>query len=88
MTVGLGCESMATYLDGNVRKATANTVRAMRRSAESRQCPQCGRKSAMVRFSEDWAYGRQCRWDDCRYGEWTDRDSGERHVSLGVRKVK
>lgn len=49
---------MATYNDGNVRKATANTVTAMRRSAERRQCPECGRKSAMVRTDD----GRFCRW--------------------------
>lgn len=58
---------MATYLDGNVRKATANTVAAQQRSAQRRQCPKCGRKSALVRFSDDEAFGRYCRWDDCDY---------------------
>jgi hypothetical protein len=47
---------MATYLDGNVRKATANTVKAQRRSAETRRCPDCGRKSALT------GYPRTCRW--------------------------
>lgn len=51
---------MATYLDGNVRKATANTVKAMTRSAERRQCPKCGRKSALVRDTEMRA--TYCRW--------------------------
>jgi ribosomal protein S14 len=52
---------MATYNDGNVRKATASTVKAMRRSAEARRCPSCGRKSALVRYDDGWAQGRVCR---------------------------
>jgi len=51
---------MATYLDGNVRKATTNTVKAMRRSAANRRCPECGRKSALVRDAETRA--TYCRW--------------------------
>lgn len=62
---------MATYLDGNVRKATANTVKAMQRSAETRQCPACGRKSALRRFSDDLMYGVSCRW--CDYEDFTMR---------------
>ena len=58
---------MATYLDGNVRKATANTVAAMRRSAERRRCPECDRKSALSRYDEDDGFGWYCRWDDCGY---------------------
>lgn len=51
---------MATFLSGSVRKATANTVTAMRRSAETRQCPECGRKSALIHDSE---YRQTaCRW--------------------------
>ena len=51
---------MATYLDGNVRKATANTVTAMKRSAATRRCPECGRKSALIR---DHEYRQTaCRW--------------------------
>lgn len=51
---------MATYLDGNVRKATANTVTAMKRSATNRRCPECGRKSALIRDAE---YRQTaCRW--------------------------
>lgn len=53
---------MATYFDGNVRRATDNSRTAARRSALARQCPQCGRKSALVRFSDETAYGRACRW--------------------------
>lgn len=67
---------MATYHDGGARRATANTVTAMRRSAESRQCPKCGRKSALVRFSEDWGYGSYCRWKlegKCDYERITAR---------------
>lgn len=51
---------MATRLDGNVRKATANTVTSMRRSAESRRCPKCQRKSALRRDAEMRA--TYCRW--------------------------
>lgn len=64
---------MATYRDGNVRRATANTVTAMRRSAETRRCPKCGRGSALVRLVES----RQtvCRWGikgKCDYGRMWD----------------
>ena len=60
---------MATYQDGNVRKATANTVTAMQRSASARRCPKCGRKSALVRQPE-WRM-TVCRWDGCGYvQEW------------------
>lgn len=42
---------------------------AMKRSAESRQCPKCGRKSAIKRLPADDRYEsvRWCRWDDCDY---------------------
>jgi hypothetical protein len=63
---------MATYLSGNVRKATANTVKAMQRSAAARQCPKCERKSALKRFSDDLMYGTACRW--CGYENFTMRD--------------
>lgn len=70
---------MATRLDGNVRKATANTVTAMVNSARVRQCPKCGRKSALVRVSEDWGYGSYCRWKyetppRCDYEDFTMRE--------------
>lgn len=61
---------MATYQDGNVRKATANTVTAMIRSAESRRCPQCLRKSALRLVGEPPVSA--CRWADegrCDYDE-------------------
>jgi ribosomal protein S27AE len=38
---------------------------AMQRSAERRRCPNCDRKSALVR-AEDATY---CRWD-CGYWKW------------------
>lgn len=57
---------MATRLDGNVRKATANTVTSMARSADRRQCPECGRKSALVSDRQDWGdrivIVTACRW--------------------------
>jgi ribosomal protein S27AE len=67
---------MATYRDGNVHRATPNTVTAMKRSAERRQCPKCGRKSALVRFSDEWAFGSCCRWSDCNYENVTQREWG------------
>ena len=43
---------------------------AMRRSAERRRCPKCGRKSALVDFREDLGdaliLGSGCRWCDYR----------------------
>lgn len=58
---------MATYRDGNVHRATPNTVAAMRRGAESRRCPNCNRKSAMgaeQRTDDGWMCTRErtCRW--------------------------
>jgi hypothetical protein len=64
---------MATYQNGGVRNATANTVSSMIRSAESRQCPKCGRKSALKRYSDLSMFGRYCRWDDCDYENLTMR---------------
>jgi len=44
----------------------------MKRSAASRQCPKCGRKSAMVRIKPEDRYDEfvpyaYCRWEDCGY---------------------
>lgn len=64
---------MATYLDGSVRKATPNTVKAMERSASARRCPKCGRKSALKHHSDDMMYGSYCRWQDCGYEHFTIR---------------
>jgi ribosomal protein S27AE len=58
---------MARRLDGAVSKATANTVTAMRRSAENRRCPKCGRKSALRFHSDEYGFGSYCRWSDCDY---------------------
>lgn len=65
---------MATRQDGNVRKATANSVKAAARSAESRQCPKCGRKSALRFYSDDLMFGTACRWDDCGHENMTMRE--------------
>lgn len=65
---------MATRQDGNVRKATANTVKAMERSADRRRCPKCGRKSALRHYSDDLMFGSACRWEDCSYESMTMRD--------------
>lgn len=64
---------MATYLDGSIRRATPNSRRAAARSAESRRCPACERKSALKHVSEtDW-FGSTCRWADCGYVNRIDR---------------
>ena len=53
------------------------TGKAMSRIAESRKCPQCGRKSALKHHSDDFSYGSYCRWESCGYQsikqrEWKD----------------
>jgi hypothetical protein len=40
---------MATFQDGGRRRATANTVTAMKRSADARRCPGCKRGAALRR---------------------------------------
>lgn len=64
---------MATYQDGNVRRATPNTVKAMKRSAESRKCPKCGRKSALTFVQDELLYGSVCRWNQCGYERLKER---------------
>lgn len=68
---------MATVQSGGVRKATANSVKAAQRSAESRQCPKCGRKSALRYHADDLMYGAACRWADCGYESMTMREWDE-----------
>lgn len=65
---------MATETHGGRKRATANTVTSMRRSAESRQCPECGRKSALAHYSDEFCYGTYCRWDDCGFRNMTLRE--------------
>lgn len=65
---------MARYTSGGQSKATANTVAAMRRSAEKRRCPQCGRGSALKFHSDEEMFGSYCRWPDCGYERMTRRD--------------
>lgn len=43
---------------------SANFSTAMKRSAESRQCPSCGRKSATSRVDDGYYRWTQCRWCD------------------------
>lgn len=66
---------MAIYNDGGVRKATPNSRTAARRSALKRQCPKCGRKSALVHISEPEFFGPACRWDDCGYRNMHERSA-------------
>lgn len=59
---------MATFQNGNRRSATQNTVTSMKRSAESRQCPKCRRKSALIREvdTEAGTIITICRWSQER----------------------
>jgi hypothetical protein len=65
---------MAYTRGRNVHRATANTVTSMKASAEKRQCPTCGRKSALVFVSDDYHFGHGCRWPDCGYERFTVRE--------------
>jgi ribosomal protein S27AE len=65
---------MARQTSGGVSRATANTVAAMKRGAEKRRCPKCGRGSALKFHSDDFAFGSYCRWDDCGYERLTIRE--------------
>lgn len=67
---------MATTQSGGNTRATANTVAAMQRSADNRQCEQCERKSAMVKFSEADSFGSRCRW--CGWTRAFDRATNKR----------
>lgn len=88
---------MATRLDGNVRKATPNTVTAMRRSAEMRRCPKCKRGSALVHVGDQdilsacrWAEQGKCDYVSLRttrYGDWfealgNDIPAGNREAAV------
>jgi len=68
-----GVVRVATYQSGNVRKVTQNSRTAARNSAASRQCPKCGRKSALRHYSDDLMFGTACRWEDCGYERMTMR---------------
>lgn len=62
---------MATYLSGNVRKATDNSREAARRSAQSRRCPGCGRGAALVRRPYPGCLA-ECRWCGWARHDWDD----------------
>ena len=49
------------------QRNSGNIAAAQRASAESRQCPKCGRKAALTHYRDDMFSGRYCRWDDCDY---------------------
>ena len=55
---------MATRQDGGRKRATANTITAMQNSATARQCPQCSRKSALIRDFDEYGFYTVCRWCD------------------------
>jgi len=63
---------MATRQNGGRTVATANTVTAMKNSATKRQCPKCGRKSALAFYSDEFSCGSACRW--CDYTNATLRE--------------
>ena len=51
-----------------------NVAAAQVRSAAKRQCPACGRKSALRWHSDEEMFGWACRWQDCRHEIMTRRD--------------
>lgn len=69
-------------LGGKSRGDTANQQSAKRNQAMTRQCPECGRKSALKFMSDDFQYGSYCRYDGCGYERITVR------VSVGTQEVK
>lgn len=75
---------MATYQDGNRRRATDNSRTAARRSAQSRRCPRCGRGAALIWVDEATARGRACRWEDCDFQDIHDPTSGPRPAPVAV----
>lgn len=56
----------------NHRKGSA-FADAQARSAESRKCPECNRKSAMKFQTDETMFGSYCRW--CGYERMTVRDA-------------
>jgi len=46
---------------------------AMKRSAERRKCPECGRKSALSHYSDETCFGSVCRW--CGGSRLHDRET-------------
>lgn len=67
---------MATDKSSNTNKATPNTRAALARSAANRQCEQCERKAALVKFSEPDKFGSRCRW--CGWERAFDRATNQR----------
>jgi hypothetical protein len=68
---------MALVKGGSTNRATTNTVVAMSRSAASRQCPKCNRKSALKFLSDEYQSGSYCRWTPegkCDYDNVKPRD--------------
>lgn len=59
---------MTTHKQAFSSRPTANNAAAQARSAERRQCPECGRKSAIVTEREhtgdELLIHRACRWCD------------------------
>lgn len=58
----------ASRYEGGINRWKSNLQTAMQRDAHRRQCPTCGRKSALRRIQLP---GEQaiwvCRWTDCRW---------------------
>lgn len=50
---------------GAKAKWKRNVSRAMKASAERRRCPNCDRRSAIVKYGDDSSYVKKCRW--CGY---------------------
>lgn len=56
------------------KRNAGNTAAAQSRSAAKRQCPACGRKSALAWHSDPEMFGWACRWQDCRHETMTVRE--------------
>lgn len=69
---------MSSWQNADTRRLrVASLSAAMSRSAESRQCPKCGRKSALKFVSDEMGFGRYCRWNDCDYDTYRLRELSE-----------
>lgn len=58
-----------------MKRRSAEFGAAMRRGAERRRCPACGRKSALTWVSDDFGVGQYCRWEDCDYERITPNEA-------------
>ena len=73
---------VASRHEGGINRWKNNLQNAMRRDAERRQCPACGRKSALRRIQLPGQPGIWvCRWTDCQW-----EGTGEDRAALAAKK--